>query len=201
MKLALVIIIAAIAFVSATINVSANAQEAGCDYQFNPPAGSVLLSINTNGDNRSLGFLNHCGLCTGDGYVIESQTGIYGNGVQRTPLSAYLSRPYQVWILYPRNPAIGERAAAIGQTFIGRPYRRGSSLLPAIIPPIVPRLIHGTPYGMNCVSVVRDAYEGAVGQPLYGMRTPDDICRRVDLFTNQPRQPPPPVVQQGGTTP
>jgi len=183
----LALLITTLCLVGAT---ACKGQEPGCRFQFNPPAGSALLSVNVNGDNRSIGYLNHCGLCTGNGYVIESQTGLYGNGVLRTPLSVYLSRPYQVWILYPRDLYLGQRAAAIAETFVGRPYRRGSSLLPALLPPIIPRILHGTPYGMNCVSVIRDAYEAALGQPLYGMRTPDDICRRGDLFTNQP---PPPI--------
>ena len=155
-----------------------------------PPLGSVYVTRNLDWRlNSGWSFWNHQALYVGDtdgdgiGEVIESQSGPpYGYGVLRTPLNQFLSRPYQAVLFVPRVPYIGQRAAAIATTYVGRPYRPYSSVFPHLIPRIVPTLLRGTPYGMNCISVVRDSYEAASGRVLVGYQDPDGIYHFGDLF-------------------
>lgn len=152
------------------------------------PAGSVLCSRNSNESENATpaGSINHLAIYVGQGWLVEAQE---SRGVIFTRLSDYKARPYYPpGILFPRIKEVGERAAAIAKTHVGRPYRHLSSLAPLIIPPIIPTILHGTPDGENCVSEIRLDYEGAIGHPLIGFRWPNDVMLRPELFTNQAPQ-------------
>lgn len=182
------------------------AQEPGCQYR-EPPAGAILLSFNVDqygnydpyNNQTPNSYWNHSVTADGSGNIIESQTPPYGNGVQIIPFAVYMARPYRVAAMYPRDPDLGIRAAYVTRGFVGQPYRRHSSFAPNIIPDIVPRLLHGTSAGKNCVEVCMEGYAVARGQKIWGVHTPDDIARRQDLFAGPywlqpPQQSQPPQV-------
>lgn len=149
-----------------------------------PPLGTVYLSRNLDERlNDSPGYWNHVAIYVGQDALVESQIGV---GVVRTSLADYSKRAYQVGVLYPRDKAVGERAAAVASSYVGRPYRRLSSFAPNLVPPIVPAILHGTPYGMNCVSTVGDAYAAALGGRFWNLRRPDQFCYLPQVLINQP---------------
>ncbi len=172
--------------------VSGLSSVASFSYGQDTPLGAVFVSKNII-ESQNSGFWfywNHHAIYVGDtdgdgiGEVVEAQSGpYYGYGVIKTPVTEYLNRPYRIVVFYPRKLETGIKAAEIAKTFIGRPYRPYSSVVPRAIPKVVPSLLHGTPDGMNCVSVTRDSYEGATGRVLIGYQNPDSIFAFMWLFS------------------
>lgn len=145
------------------------------------PPGTKFLTRNLL-DNQTPGYWNHCALHVGGGWIVESQVGY---GVINSRYEEFSRRyPQGAWY-YPPSIEQGRREAAVAQTFVGRPYRRASSLAPLLVPPIVPTLLHGTPDGMNCTSVIKDAGEAVIGRPLIGLRIPDNIGAFPQIASNR----------------
>lgn len=167
-----------------------------------PPVGAIIATRNLNeADNDSIGYWNHLATVVGQGtdgrtYVVEAQTGVYGNGVQYTALDDFFRRPYApafYWV--HRDPAVRQRMALIAQLQVGSPYGRLASLGPQRARGIVAAVL-GVPRRENCVSTVRRQLEGATGTALLGFNIPDDIGRRPDLFAG-----PYPMAQPMGVIP
>jgi hypothetical protein len=150
------------------------------------PLGSIFITRNLaeHENTTPFSYWNHLAVVVDGGYVVESQED--RGGVILTRISDFLARPYKVGIYYPPTIEFGKRRAAIARTFVGRPYRRASSLAPLVVPPIIPTLLHGTPDGMNCVSVARDSSQPLVRRPLIGLREPDDLGHFHEIVSNRP---------------
>jgi hypothetical protein len=147
----------------------ASGQEPGCA-AYEPPLGTVYVTRNLDERlNSSAGYWNHTAIYVGDGAVVEAQVGI---GVLRAPLSEFLARPYQVLLFLPRDPAVGQRAAAYAATLVGQPYGPYQSLGPQRVRSWLSWLLW-RPQPQNCVSVCRRAYEAATGYALLGWTIPD----------------------------
>lgn len=129
--------------------------------------GTVLVSRNADErQNTSPGYWNHLAMYVGNDTIVEAQV---GRGVIRTPMSEYLARPYsRILAMEPRDPAVGQRAAAKAQTLVGLPFKKFASALPG------DRLAEVR--GMNCDNVVRDSLRSATGdRRLRKLKIPDRI--------------------------
>lgn len=135
------------------------------------PLGTVLISRNNDERlNTSPGYFNHLAVYVGNGIVVESQE---GQGVIETSLRDYKRRDYSWAAIYPKDREVGALAAEKALKLVGVPHRRISSLF---------RRPRKAQWGMNCVSVIRSAYEYATGMFLPKLKRPDDVLNLTTIF-------------------